>query len=57
MIELICILLTISFAACAYAYKKHARQLILSTKMPGPSGYPLFGNGLELINKTPIGVF
>ena len=57
MIEIICILLTISFVASLFVYKKHGRQLQLSTKMPGPSAYPIIGNGLDLLNKSPIGVF
>lgn len=40
---------------CFYLIKKHLRQLQLSRKLKGPQGIPVFGNGLELANKTPIG--
>lgn len=57
MIELICILLAMSFAASLFVYKKHARQLELSAKMPGPKAYPIIGNGLDFLSKSPMGAF
>lgn len=51
------ILLVSSFLLIATFFtKKHFRQLQLSGKVNGPPGLPLIGNGLELINKTPIGL-
>lgn len=40
---------------CVYLAKKHFRQLQLSSRIPGPQGLPLIGNGLDLINKSTLG--
>lgn len=50
------ILVVSAFALlCLSLVKKHFRQLQLSSRLKGPTGLPVFGNGLELANKTPIG--
>lgn len=50
------IIITSVFALlCLYLVKKHFRQLQLSRRLKGPPGIPVIGNGLELVNKTPLG--
>lgn len=46
---------TLFAVICVFGYLKHARMLELSGKINGPPGLPLFGNGLDLINKSPQG--
>lgn len=36
-------------------YKSYGRKIHLSAKLKGPKGYPIVGNGLELINRSPVG--
>lgn len=45
------IILTITL----FIYKSYGRKLYLSSKLKGPKGLPLIGNGLDLINKSPVG--
>lgn len=47
----------IILAVTVFVYKSYGRKLFLSAKLKGPKGYPIVGNGLELINKTPVGSF
>ncbi|CRK95471.1 CLUMA_CG008940, isoform A [Clunio marinus] len=42
------------FFTCFYFLKKHYRQLQLTGQFNGPPGLPIIGNGLELVNKSPI---
>ncbi|CAO1368310.1 unnamed protein product [Diamesa serratosioi] len=46
--------LTIILALNVLIYKSYGRQLFLSAKLKGPKGYPIVGNGLDLINKSPV---
>lgn len=54
---LVSILLSVFLVIGLFLTKKHFRQLQLSAKLKGPPGLPLLGNGLELVNKSPIGNF
>lgn len=49
------LVLTVLAVLLIYFTKKHYRQLQLSSKLSGPPGWPLIGNGLDLVNKSPIG--
>lgn len=49
------IFIAIFFLLSTLLTRKHFRQLQLSGKIRGPPGLPLIGNGLELVNKSPIG--
>ena len=39
-----------------YLYKKYGRQLALSKALGGPPAYPLVGNRLRFIGKSPSGM-
>ena len=46
------------FALCFYIFflKDQIRKLALASRIKGPPALPLFGNGLDLINKNPQGL-
>lgn len=47
------IVLTLTALVAAMLYKKYGRQIKLAEKLPGPRAWPVLGNGLILLNKTP----
>lgn len=50
-------ILTLAIVLIGLLFKKWARTLYLSSKIPGPPAYPLVGNGLMYYKKQPHGTF
>lgn len=47
----------IILAIIVWIYNSYGRKIFLSSKLKGPKGLPIVGNGLDLINKSPVGSF
>ncbi|CAO1297746.1 unnamed protein product [Diamesa tonsa] len=44
----------IILAIIVWIYNSYGRKIFLSSKLKGPKGLPIVGNGLDLINKSPV---
>ena len=51
--EFLAFIVALTFVAIAWYYKKYHEMYTLAMKLPGPPAYPLIGNALMFLGKSP----
>lgn len=51
--ELLSIFVALTVVFFAWFYKKNYRRLVLASKLPGPPAWPIVGNALMFLGKSP----
>lgn len=51
------LLITATVLWMFHRWQQQSRLVKLGNKLPGPSAWPLFGNALLAVGKTPSGIF